>query len=528
MLGLNYRRVALLISSLCIVALLFGWQTESFVEAEDSITFAKRIMDGTAILHPNHLIFEPLYALVVRMFPSLPPLLVAQSFTSMFALAALLSVYLLVSPRSGTGGALIAVWLVMTMYTFWHYAKVVDAYVPALSLALMSLVVFDRLPRVTRPLGVTAMALLMAAAVLVHQLYIFLALLTTIALAKDTRFENEHLRYATLFSTIGILIVGGGYLFVYLADPIEIPFHRWAAGHARNGLWEPPNEKTPFAAVLAIGTTIVSVVPLLAYDCIASFMDSVSGGKMLLEETYVASRVLNPLSAALLVASMGALVISYLVLLGAALRRARLSALSGTQSLLLVAATVYMALVIVWEATNREFWLHPLVFLLIALSQCIRWNRHMALVGVIAVTSGGLVNFWAGIAPLSDRNNDYWWTLSNDILTRVPNDAIVLMDCPWICQQYFAMAEGNIFYSGGGAEQNFDPEKIVSMDLKDVFLVDWAIAPLDTRNKTKVQHRKVFLERMASAFGSLPEPTRSDPFIRPDIWHWEERWQKLP
>lgn len=43
----SYRGFALLISVLCIPALLFGWQTESFAEAEDLIVYTKHILDAT-------------------------------------------------------------------------------------------------------------------------------------------------------------------------------------------------------------------------------------------------------------------------------------------------------------------------------------------------------------------------------------------------------------------------------------------------------------------------------------------------
>ena len=76
-----------------LVAGYFGWRTESFIEAEDSLSFARRILAGAPFLHPNHLLFEPVYhallQVVLSVFPTADGLQVLHGITSAFGLGAL-------------------------------------------------------------------------------------------------------------------------------------------------------------------------------------------------------------------------------------------------------------------------------------------------------------------------------------------------------------------------------------------------------------------------------------------------------
>ena len=140
--------VAFPILAVIFAATYFGWQIASFVEAEDSLSFSRRILSGESFLHANHLLFEPAYQTllqtVLSVLPNADPLIVLQSISAMFGLGALLLVGALVWSRAGPANSLLAVGMVGTFYAFWLYSKIVDAYVPALFFGLLTLWLFQR------------------------------------------------------------------------------------------------------------------------------------------------------------------------------------------------------------------------------------------------------------------------------------------------------------------------------------------------------------------------------------------------
>ncbi|RDC73106.1 hypothetical protein DLJ49_08325 [Rhodovulum sp. 12E13] len=450
----TWSRVVVL---LLILAAYVGWPNATYTEAEDSILMSSRIVSGTPAFHPNHLLFEPLYHALLQLFagvwPQVRPELMLQGFTTVFALVGLAAAYLLILPRAGTTAGLLGVGLIAASYGYWHYGKVVDAYVPALSMALVSLVFLDRYLATRRPLFAVLLALAAASAVLIHQLYVFHAALLFVFLLRAGDRRMQGLRDAMLYAFVAGAAILGAYWLSYLTvvgDDTQglAGLFDWAKGHARDGLWLEPSLRTPFFAAVGIATGIVFIAPVFVIPGLAGLAEGPMVNRVVVEEVFVAHEVLGPLaSVALVVLAIIASVLC-LALLIASLRGHRKAPVDPIELYLLVFVLLYAVLATVWEALNREFWIHVLAALALFVAMRLRGpegasRKRVALAAVLML---GVHNFFAAIVPFSDPANDYWSVRTSSVAGRIaPHDTIVV-NCTWLCARYLERKTGSRVY----------------------------------------------------------------------------------
>jgi hypothetical protein len=403
------------------------------------------------------LLFEPLYLRFLQaaqtINSSVDALTLLQGLTTAFALLGLAAAFLLLLPRAGATAGLIGAGLVSMNFGFWHYAKVVDAYVPALSLTIVCWLIFDRrhaLPPLVVPVLLAAIA---GMAVLIHQLYIFSAALLWLFLLFDEAPAARRIPHAMLFATLG----GGGVLVTYwmsCAANVEgatslTTCVSWAKGHAAGGLWQPPSAQTPFLALVGLGTTVFFSGPIFAFPALRELADGWSGGRLIVEESFIVEQALGPsLSAALLIlALVASALVAYLVFLS--LRTARQVPFSRTELLLAAFVLMNVVLTSIWEAPNREFWIHIVaalgLFLGLRMRSLSSAGIHAA--GLSAVAILGVVNFFSAIGPMSDPANDYWRQETASIVSRLGADDTVAVVCPWLCQRYVSYFSGAQVYN---------------------------------------------------------------------------------
>lgn len=429
-----------------------GWPNTVFIEAEDSIVFLGRIAGDEPAFHPNHLLFEPLYHALLQVAravrPGIEPVLFLQGVTMAFGLLGLIASYGLVAPRAGHTAAVVGTGLVAMSFAFWHYSKVVDAYVPALSLALSSLVVFDRRSRFPRPVAALGMALLAGAAALLHQLYVFHAALLLVFLLLADRRQAGGSRDAGLYGLVSLGGVCAVYLAIYAtaagSDPGLAGFVGWAKGHAGNGLWMAPSAMTPVFATIGLGSGLVYVAPFLAVPGLSELAVRMSPGRGLEEETFIAFEVLGRGMSILLAVLAATAVALCIWLAGHAIRHRRRVRLDPTESYLLAFLILYGLLASTWEALNNEFWIHVLVAaaLLVALRLRASGTATPQRVGLTAVALLGTVNFAAAIGPFSDPSNDFWRQATEPVVSRVGEDDVIAVECPWLCARYIEFLSG--------------------------------------------------------------------------------------
>ena len=179
----------------------------------------------------------------------------------------------------------------------WVYAVSPDGYLPPLFLALLALVLLDpqswqsRHETLPRALLIGA-TLATAAAVLLHQMYVFFALVLGFVLLLRDEFGDLRTRLQIF------LIYGGGsgglvalvYLAVHHFVAADVTFLDWARGFARDGLTtgDPPSLLSPIKGVIGAVSTMLTMNGLLAFDVIAERLTSAFATKSLLEERFTA------------------------------------------------------------------------------------------------------------------------------------------------------------------------------------------------------------------------------------------------
>lgn len=433
----------------------------NFTDAKDALRYAARIGEGAPYFHPNHLLYEPVIYVLHRLTQALAgpvdPLSVMQWVSILCALPFLLCTYLLTWRANHSAVlAVLATGAVGFCFGVWVYAVSPDGYLPPLFLAVLTLVLLDpqrwqhRHKTLPQRLLIGA-ALATAAAVLLHQMYVIFALVAGFVMLFRAEFGGLQARARAFLIYGGVSggVVALVYLVVYfLVAPADLGFLDWARGFAREGLYygDPPSLLSPVKGAIGALSTMLTINGLLSFDAIAARMIVAFPGKSLHEEQFIAQTAILPwLRLPILLAMLGA------TLLWLAMARASISerwqrrrAPGYVDTVLLTAVILYAVAVIVWEPTNREFWIQTYVF---ATIWCLR--QIPALTRARGMILGGLVgclftvNFFAGLLPLSDPRSDYWRVYNAQVIARRGEVDLVVTSCSWLCMwyiQYFAGA----------------------------------------------------------------------------------------
>jgi hypothetical protein len=435
--------------------------SENFTDAKDSLQYAYRIGNGDPMFHPNHLLYEPavwvFWRLVQLVGVPLEPLAVMQWFSILCALPFLVFTYLLAwRPWRNVAAAVLTTGAVGFSFGVWVYAVAPDGYLPPLSLALLTLILLDpqswRARHESLPHGLLlGAALATAAAVLLHQMYVVFALICGFVLLFRPEFGPLRDRFRA-FEIYGGLS-GGLVLLVYLVVhrfvAADMAFLDWARGYARGGIYygDPPSLLSPVKGAIGALSTMLTMNGLLAFDFLADRLMRTFAAKSLYEEHFIAQTAISPwLKLPILMAMLGASLLWLAMAATAVQAHWRLARLPEyADRILLLAALLYAGLVIVWEPTNREFWIQTYVFATIWCGRQIcglTQGRGLILAGLAACLF--IVNFFAALLPLSDARSDYWRVYNEEVLMRRGTVKLVVTDCSWLCMwslRYYSAAE---------------------------------------------------------------------------------------
>lgn len=429
-------------------AFYVGLPLANFTDAKDSLRYASRIAAGDPLFHPNHLLYEPVVYVVHRLTNlvagPVAALDVMRWVSILSALPFLYCAYLLVwrAARAAAVAAL-AVAAVGFCFGVWVYAVSPDGYLPPLLFALVSLCLLDPaggggLPSMRRTI---VAALAVAAAVLLHQMYVVFALICGFVLLFRAEFGPLAQR-ARLFAAYGgvsgglVLII---YVVVHAALGQDAPLIDWARGFAKDTLTYggPPSLLTPVKGAIGAVSTMLTMNGLMAFDMIAERLSAAFAGKSLLEERYIAEVGIASWAKLPILLAMPAACALWLAMAVAAVRVPAARPAGYVDRVLLIAVLVYAVLVMIWEPTNREFWIQTYVF---ATLWCLRQFPQMT--RRVAGVAGGLVlclfvvNFLAALRPLSDPRSDYWRAYNAAALAQRGSVDLVVSDCSWLCMWY--------------------------------------------------------------------------------------------
>lgn len=448
------RSIWPLAAFLAVVGAVYSvWMTVIWFESEDSLTFIGRILDDVPRYHPNHLLFEPAYhaalKIVLAVFPVADPIRVLQWITLAFALLGLGLVYRLVERRAGGRAALAAGSFVAVSFGFWHYATVVDAYLPALAFALLALSAFDWRPERSSPWWALMAAVFASAAVLSHQLYFVFAVLLGVFVLIDFRTMRLSVGEAVVYAVAGLVLVGGAYWLSYIgpdsAKAEGFGFLRWAQGYAGSGFGAPVGPEAPLMAVVGVARFFVTFNPFFGIPQLAEIAGRGAGAKVFVEEMFIGQSAIGvTLSLVLAVTAIAGLLLALwaavLGVLGFG-RRGR-----DVLHLILIAQVgVYTILATLWEAINLELWIHVVVFLtLFVFTTRAAMTRAFARAVIAATALIAVTNFLGAVRPYTDLANDYWRGMLAPVLQTAQKGDLVIIDCPWICGEYIETLTGAV------------------------------------------------------------------------------------
>ena len=443
-----------------IAALYLMFPARNYTDAKDSISYALRIRDGEPLFHPNHLLYEPVNYLIHRAATALSgpvdPLRTMQLFSTACAIPLLYCVYLLVWRVRGDvlAGALAAA-AVGFCFGVSCYAVSPDGYTPPLFFALLAVVLLDpgggrgSLAVPPSRTMVVAAALVTAAAVLLHQMYVFFAIVTGGVILTCGAFGTlrERWRAFLLYGALSGAIVVVTYLVAYAAIGSRLPFLDWARGYAREGLYwgDPPSWTTPIRGAIGAVSAMLTMNALFAFDFLSDALIAAFPGKSLFEERFIATTAIpKPLAALLLAAMLGAAG-AWLLAASRALAtlRVRPAEMTAVDRILLVSTLTFAILVLIWEPSNREFWIQGYVFATIWIMRRIEIARTRNL-QTLAVLVACLfaVNFIGGIRPISEARTDYWRMTNRVAIGRQEPPALVITSCSWLCERYLEYFAG--------------------------------------------------------------------------------------
>lgn len=458
------RTVSGLLIALLIVApvavLYLALPLQNYTDAKDSLSYAYRIREGIPVFHANHLLYEPLNFLLHRaaaaLFGPVDPLRTMQLLSTFTAIPTLLLICRIAQRWGGEflPGA-VAVGAIAFSFGIWCYSISADGYLPPLFCVMLTIALLDPARwagdgAVAPSLKVVFLAALAtAAAVLIHQMYVFFAITAGLIMLRTSEFGPLAVRFR------GFLIYGGvsggiviaAYAAVYLLTvPAGESFLDWLRGYAAHGFYygRPPSLLSPLLGGLGALTSMLSMNGILTFDVAADAASRWFPAKSLFEERFIAETAIGRPIATLVLLAMTVSVAAWAALAwqaGAGWQARRRAAVRApfTDCLLLSLIILYTLLVLIWEPVNREFWIHVYVFATLLCAMNARLLRRAVRLTAAALCGALFIaNFFGAIRPLADADADYWRVLHRHDFAGVPAagyDA-VLISCNFLCMNY--------------------------------------------------------------------------------------------
>ncbi len=454
------RLLALLIVA-PVAVLYLALPLHNYTDAKDSLAYAFQIREGVPFFHPNHLLYEPLnfviHRTVVWLFGSVDPLRTMQLLSTVSAICTLYLICRIAQRwehRVFAGS--VAVGAIAFSFGIWCYSISPDGYLPPLLCVFLTIALLDpgrwRLNDISAPsLAICFFAAMAtAAAVLLHQMYLFFAIVmgAVILLSPEFGLLSQRIRIFCLYGGVSGVIVAGVYAGVFWTlQPVDSVFVDWARGYAAKGLfWDSaPSTMTPILGAIGALTSMFSINALMAFDSIANMIVAWAPSKSLGEERYIGEMFIGRNLAVFVLLATVMTGVSWIAFAGMAVAdsiqrtRRKLGGNNFVVRLLGVLVIVYSVLVLVWEPGNREFWIHVYVF---ATLWCVMTtNIHHLRTKLVGITlSVGLFfsSYFGAIQALSTENSDYWRMFHRKSFENVMTSDydVVLISCNYLCRIY--------------------------------------------------------------------------------------------
>lgn len=394
-------------------------------EAEDSLWYLRNIRDGEAsnLFHPHHLVYEwcgwAVYHAALGLGYSGGPEVPVQVFNALTGALGIAVLWALLRRVAGRVAATSGCGLLGFSYGYWWYSVEAEVYILSASLLICSLTVAYH---AAMDPSWKLFALLGGAqgfAVLAHQTNVLFAIVAAGALFIASRSLplGDVKRCALAYAGAGIAIVVPPYVSAIAVLRLRTPgdVYYWLTRYAQEGVggsWELLNIPK---AVFGFGRALVGGHFLFALEPSRKLLLETFPSQSLREEQFLVRNFPDWLIL-LLLALSAVVIVALLVPVLGWLRQPKLdSPQARVLAILCMTWFVPYALFFLWwEPQNIEFWIAPLVplvilFALLSSAHEYRSGRRFLPTSVMILLSALIsVNFVGSVWPQHSPKNDYW------------------------------------------------------------------------------------------------------------------------
>lgn len=397
----------------------------SHADAEDSLWYLRNIRSGNAsdLFHPHHLVYEwcgwAVYHAALGLGYSGGPMLPVQVFNALTGALGIAVLWALLRRVVGRVAAASGCGLLGFFYGYWWYSVEAEVYILSTLLLICSLTVAYHAAMDPRWKLFALLGGAQGFAILAHQTNVLFAIVAAGALFIASRSLplGDVIRCALAYAGAGIAIVVPPYVSAIAILRLRTlgDVYYWLTRYAQadvGGSWELLNIPK---AVFGFGRALVGGHFLFALEPSRKLLLESFPSQSLREEQFLVRNFPDWLI--LLLLALSAVVIVALIV--AVLGWLRQPKLDSPQARVLAILCItwfvpYALFFLWWEPQNLEFWIAPLVpvvilFALLSSVHEYRSRRRFLSTSVMILLSALIsVNFLGSVWPQHNPKNDYW------------------------------------------------------------------------------------------------------------------------
>ena len=427
--------------------------TKTLGMSHDSISYIQEIDVNSAPFHPHHLLYHVVaffwLSLVRFLGVTAGSELIVEALNAIFGASTLAVYFLILRERAGWDALSATVASLLPGFSFgvWFYSVSVEVYIiPLFFLVLTLYLMADG--RETRGKWL-AVGMAHGCAIIFHQINVLFFPVVAFAFWRSQRSWGGLKRFLWYSLTLAF-VVGVSYLSVvafYVKPRSFADAYRWVTlyQHLRDSFWNPAALSTVVKAAMGFGRSIIGGHFLFVVPWFRALIREVGQGKSLEDELFLVRSLGVNEAWALLVLSLVIVAVAGLIL---CVGLKYVNSLRAREKNLAILAClwffVYGMFFFFWDSSNVEFWIpQSLCFWLviavfarnIVVQKYPKKRWHVGLLGMLA----GLlfvVNFWGSVSFAQDRENDYYFTLTEPATRAARAGDLIIVDRIWIVASY--------------------------------------------------------------------------------------------
>lgn len=399
--------------------------------AHDSIYYLRSIESGKSLLHPHHLLYNPVARFWIKQFNFTDTVFGIELLNAIAGGATIALLFILLKNKNSILRAVF--WTSIYAFSFgtWFYSATIEVYILPLPFLLAALILNP-----DKKWSAFLLGLLTSIATLFHQTnLLFLP-------CGLWRLRRSGIRGVATYLLVTAILVGGSYLaagsiqFSSAQDNIKNTMN-WSTKYMHELDLGKITPTTPMKILIGAGRFFVGAHFVFATDFAPRL-----GEYHLEDEKFLVRNIDHSYANLLLTAS-----ILWFIILTLALIKLKASGSIDRNSFTeaMIAFVPYALFFSWWEPANVEFWIVTIMFAVIALSALTKMQKFSSkdfLFLTIPIFLA-LINYFGSISFLIDSKNDWYLKEALKHQDAVPG-SIIELDDDWIIGPYIERNTGAI------------------------------------------------------------------------------------